>query len=57
MQIGKLDFNEKLKSLSWTNFKKFWNEGYEVQTGLTAEQAAGKFGIKVPEKKNKKGGE
>lgn len=54
MQIGKLDFNEKLKSLSWTEFVKFW-KGYEVQTGLTVEQAAGKFGIKVPEKKNKKG--
>lgn len=54
MQIGKVDYNERLKLLTWPNFKKFWNEGEVNRTGITAEEAAKEFGIKVPVK-NKKG--
>jgi len=47
MIIGKWDFSEKLKSLSFTAFKKFWKEGdYEAKTGLTIDQAAKEFGVK-----------
>ena len=56
MQIGKISFSDKLKSLTWTNFKKYWNEsGHEKDTGLTPVEAAKHFGIKTPIK-DKKGG-
>jgi hypothetical protein len=55
MKIGKICFSEKLKSLSWVNFKKYWNDsGHEKETGLTPLEAAKMFGIKTPTS-NKKG--
>lgn len=55
MEIGKIRFSEKLKSLTWTNFKKYWTEsGHEKDTGLTPVDAAKMFGIKTPTS-NKKG--
>ena len=53
MQIGKVNYNDRLKSLTWLNFKKFWNEGEVNRVGLTAEEAAKIFGIKVPVKTKK----
>lgn len=51
MQIGKICFSEKLKSLSWVNFKKYWNDsGHEKETGLNPFDAAKQFGIKLPAK-------
>jgi hypothetical protein len=57
MNIGDISFSEKLKSLSFTNFKKFWNDGdFDKKTGLKAEKAARKFQITVPGKrKDEKG--
>lgn len=56
MEIGKIRFSEKLKSLTWVNFKKYWTEsGHEKDTGLTPVEAAKHFGIKTPIK-DKKGG-
>lgn len=54
MQIGKYSFSEKLRSLTWANFKKFWIEArHEKDTGLTPVEAAKLFGIKVPTLKKK----
>jgi len=51
MKIGKIDFSDKLKSLSWTSFKKYYKDGgFEVKTGKTAEQAAILLEIKTPKK-------
>lgn len=54
MRIGNYDYNEQLKLLSFSNFKKFWNDGEADRVGMTAEEAAKVFEIKVPVK-NKKG--
>ena len=51
MEIGKISYSKKLKSLSFPNFKKFWESGEEKRTGLTAKEAAKIFEIKVPVKK------
>ena len=54
IQIGKISFSDKLKSLTWTNFKKYWTEsGHEKDTGLTPVDAAKHFGIKAPSKDKK----
>ena len=51
MKIGKWDFSEKLKSLSFYEFKKFWKDGnYQEKTGQTVEFAAKEIGIKLPKK-------
>lgn len=56
IKIGKISYSEKLKLLTWSNFKKFWNNRELQRTGITAEEASLKFGIKIPGKKsNKKG--
>jgi hypothetical protein len=47
VDIGKLSYSGKLKNLTFTNFKKYWEGGKnEKRTGLNAEKAAEKFGIK-----------
>lgn len=51
MEIGEISYSKKLKSLSFPNFKKFWEGGEEKRTGLTAKEAAKIFEIKVPVKK------
>lgn len=56
MLIGNISYSNKLSSLKWSNFKKYWNENERDRTGLTAEKAAVKFGITVPSKKLNKGG-
>lgn len=56
MEIGKISYSEKLKSLSFPEFKKFWEDGEEKRTGLTAKEAAKKFGIKIPGKKDSEEG-
>lgn len=46
--IGNMSFSGKLKQLSFANFKKYWNEcKHDKDTGLSAEKAAPKFGIKT----------
>lgn len=56
MIIGGWDFSEKLKSLTFAEFKKFWKAGdYERKTGLTVELAAKKFEIKNRVKPEAKG--
>ena len=58
MKIGKIDFSDKLKSLSYTNFKKYYEKGgFKEKTGLCAESAAEKLGIKTPSTKKKKEGD
>ena len=58
MEIGKISYSDKLKSLSFPNFIKYWEDGEnESKTGLNAEKAAKKFGIKAPKVKEDKEGE
>ena len=47
MDIGKVSYSDKLKSLSWSKFKKWWGKHGK---DLSAEEAAKKFGIKTPQK-------
>lgn len=49
MKIGNVHYSEKLKSLNWTNFKKFWKR--KGQSDIKPEDAALKMGIKIPERK------
>ena len=54
IQIGKISFSDKLKSLTWENFEKYWKEsGHEKDTGLCPVDAAKHFGIKAPSKDKK----
>jgi len=40
MIIGKIDFNEKLKTLKAASFAKFWKDGkFHDKTGVDAEEA------------------
>lgn len=48
MEIGKVSYSDKLKSLKWSEFKKYWGKHGK---DLSAEEAALKFGIKTPEKR------
>lgn len=48
MKIGNVHYSDRLKSLTWTNFKRFWKR--KGQSDISVENAAKNFGINVPEK-------
>lgn len=54
IKVGKVSYNPALKSLTWENFKKFWEEKEVNRSGVVVEKAAKLFGIEVP-MKHKKG--
>lgn len=45
--IGDFRFSGTLKKLDWKNFKAYWDRKEAKRTGLSAEEAAQKFGISV----------
>lgn len=51
VKIGDFSFSGTLKKLEFKEFKAYWDRKETKRTGLSAEEAASKFGIKVPEKK------
>ena len=49
MKVGNIDFNENLKNLSLSKFKKLYKDGdFEKKTGEPVEKVAKMLGIKVP---------
>lgn len=54
VKIGRVSFNDTWKSLKWREFSKQYKP-YKDLTGVSAEEAAKKLGVKVPKKDNEGG--
>jgi hypothetical protein len=54
MKIGKISYSDKLGKLKLANFKRYWDNRERVRTGISSEEAAKMFGIKVPGKRKGK---